>query len=330
MTRVGVIGTGSMGKNHIRVYSEIGGVDLVAISDISQDNKDIAQKYRCRFYADYREMLKNENLDAVSIVVPTSLHKEVALDCIDNGINILMEKPISDTVENARIIIDRAEKKGIILAVGHIERFNPAVIKLKEIINGGDLGEITSMVARRVGIFPPQIKDANVYLDLAVHDIDIFNFLLEKDPLEIFSVAGRALSESREDHAWMMITYPGAVCINQVNWITPVKVRNLAVTGTKGYVELNYISQELKLYESRIEGNYDSFGDFVVKFGESKEKRLEINKEEPLKKELEHFVACVENKTEPLVTGLDGLKALKYSLDAMKSNKEKRIVRIEK
>lgn len=319
MVRAGVIGVGNMGKNHVRVLKMLDGVDLVGIADISEAGKEIAEKFECKYYRDYKEMLEGEDLDMVSITVPTNLHNQVALECIQQGVNVFVEKPLADTTEKAREIIRAAKDAGVLLSVGHIERFNPAVRKLKEIIVEGKLGDITSIIARRVGIFPPQIKDANVFLDLAVHDIDIFNYLLEKDPVEVSAKAGSALDSEREDHALIMVDYGTAACLVQVNWITPVKVRNLAVTGTKGYVELNYITQELKVFESIYERTYDSFGDFVIKFGTPKEEEVEITKEEPLKAELGHFVGCVRDGGQPAVTGEDGLKAVELAIKSHES-----------
>lgn len=328
MVNVAVIGIGNMGANHVRVYSELEGVNLVAISDINENERKIAEKFGCEFYKDYRDMLEREEIDALSIAVPTKLHKKIALDCIQNGKDVLIEKPIADTVKNAEAIISAATKKGVILTVGHIERFNPAVQKLKKIISQKKLGEITSIIARRVGIFPPQVKDANVVLDLAVHDIDVFNYLLQQNPSRIYANAGSALDERREDHAFIVIEYDTARCFIQENWITPVKIRNLAVTGTRGYAELNYITQELNVYESVYEKTYDSYGDFVVKFGTPKKKIVEIEKAEPLKVEIMYFIECIVKKRDPFVSGEDGLLALKLSLKAIDSYNKNKIVEV--
>lgn len=326
MVNAAVIGIGNMGKNHARVYSELSGVNLVSIADVDERSMEIARKLGCEFYSDYAEMLKSEDIDAISIAVPTKLHKKVALDCINAGKHVLVEKPIAESVDSAQKIISAAEKGRRVLMVGHIERFNPAVQKLKQIIRKGKLGEITSIIARRVGIFPPQIKDANVILDLAVHDIDVFGYLLEKQPLEVFAKAGRALNGTREDHAMILLNYGATTCLSHVNWITPVKIRNLAVTGTKGYAELNYISQDLKIYQSVYERAYDSFGDFVVKFGMPQEMNIKVVKEEPLKVELGHFVSCVKNGSEPIASGRDALLALRLSLCALESYRKNKPV----
>lgn len=328
MVNVAVIGTGNMGKNHARIYSELKNANLVAVSDINKEEKKTAKKFGCKFYQDYRKMLAGEKIEAVSIVTPTMMHKKVALDCISQDKHVLIEKPIAESIESAKQIISAAKEKNIVLAVGHVERFNPAVKKLKEIIEKKKIGEITSIIARRVGIFPPQIKDANVVLDLAVHDIDIFNYLLERTPKEIYAKAGRALVNRREDHAIVILDYDGIPCLVQVNWITPVKIRNLAVTGTKGYAELNYITQELKIYKTVHEKIHDSFGDFIIKFGLPEESEVRVAKEEPLKLEIMQFLECIEKNKKPLVTGEDGLSALIIAIKAIKSYREEVTVKL--
>lgn len=312
-----VIGVGNMGKHHARVYSEMDGVELVSVSDVDEKRKEVAERFGCKFYNDYREMIDKEDIDAVSIVVPTKLHKEVALECINKGKNVLVEKPISDTPENAREIIDAAKDKGVKLAIGHVERFNPAVQKLKEIIKKGELGEVTTVVARRVGVFPSQVQDANVIIDIGVHDIDILNYLIGKKPNKVFARSGRALSKNRDDYADILLRYDGANAFIQVNWITPVKIRNLAVTGTRGYAELNYITQELVYYKS----NYrviDNFSD-VIKFGTPEIVKIEVEKSEPLKMELSDFIESISKNRKPVVSGEDGLSALEIALESIRA-----------
>jgi len=318
---VAVIGTGNMGRNHIRTYSEIDDANLVAISDVIEERRtDLAEKCGCAFYKDYNDMFKKEKIDIVSICVPTFLHYKVAKDVISHGVNLLIEKPIARNVKEAEEIVKLAKKKGIKMTVGHIERFNPAVQKLKSMIDEGKLGDITSVLARRVGIFPPQIKDANVVIDLAVHDIDVINYLLGKGPEKVYSGLGKALIEERHDYANIFLRYNGANAFIEVNWITPVKIRRLGVTGTKGYAELNYMTQELVYYESVYDKICDDFGDFVISFGESNVTNIGIKKEEPLKNELKHFIECVEKDKEPIVTGEQALEALRISEKALKDN----------
>ncbi|MBD3330207.1 gfo/Idh/MocA family oxidoreductase, partial [Candidatus Peregrinibacteria bacterium] len=183
-----VIGVGNMGKNHLRTLSEIDEVKLVGIADLNEKlGQDLADKFSCKYYSDYKRLIEVEKPEIVSICVPTSLHHKVGLYCIGQGINVLLEKPISIEIEHGEELINASKKKGVKLLVGHIERFNPVVQKTKKLIQKGELGQITSITARRVGGFPPQIKDANIAVDLAIHDIDIINYLLDSLPDQIYS-----------------------------------------------------------------------------------------------------------------------------------------------
>jgi UDP-N-acetylglucosamine 3-dehydrogenase len=317
---VAVIGLGNMGKHHVRNYSVIPTANLVAVCDVQQTVVDeFKEKYKCNGYTSLDEMLDKESIDAISITAPTKLHYELGKKVLSRGIHLLLEKPICDNESDADELIALAEKNNVVLTVGHIERFNPAVLKLKELIDDGALGKVTSIIAKRVGVFPAQIKDANVIIDLAVHDIDIMSYLLDKDPDQIYGNAGRALIDGREDYAEIFLTYGDQNGFIQVNWITPIRIRNLAVTGTKGYAELNYMTQELTLYESNYEKDFDSFGDYIIKFGTPVKKDISLTKGEPLNLELTHFLECVIKKKPPLITGTRGKKALSIALEVMKA-----------
>lgn len=318
-TRVAVIGLGNMGKHHARNYAAMGEAELVAICDLNRELADAtARKFNCRAYYDYEEMLEKEHITAVSLAVPTTFHKEVALACIARNLDILIEKPIAGTLSDAEEIIRAAKEKKVILQVGHIERFNPAVRKLKEVIREGKLGEITSIIARRVGAVPVQVRDANVIIDLAVHDIDIINYLYESLPDKVLGNIGKAMIEKREDYAEIFLKYGRRSGFIQVNWITPIKIRNLSVTGSKGYAELNYLTQELIIYESNYTKEIvDEFGDYVIKFGIPNKTQVGVEQFEPLLLELQDFIQCVKTRRTPLVTGEIGLEALRISLDVM-------------
>lgn len=317
--KAAVIGVGNMGKHHARVYSQIKDCRLVAIVDSNEAiGNEIAKKYNCNFYRTHEELLKKEKPDAISVCVPTSMHYKIASDIIKSDISVLIEKPIASTLEQAAELVRLAKKNNVKLMVGHLERFNPAVQKLKQIVKAGELGEITSLLARRVGLFPPQIKDMDVVIDLAVHDIDIFNYLLEMQPTEVFSNSGKAIG-TREDYAGILLKYNGINGLIEVNWITPVKIRLLNITGTKGYAELNYVTQDLIVHESNYEKGHDQFGDFVVKFGEPKKREISIEKEEPLKLEIRHFLESIKNNTEPLTNGEEAIKTLGIALKVIKN-----------
>jgi len=315
-----VIGVGNMGRHHARVYSQLDGVNLVAVADPDKKNgQDTASKYGCRYYDDYREMLTKEKIDAVSSAVPTSLHRTVALFCIRKGIPILIEKPIADSVEAARDIIRLSKKLHVPICIGHIERFNPAIQKLKELIDKDRFGRIISINSKRVGLFPPQIKDTDVIIDLAVHDIDICNFLIGRHCTTVSARAGKALNSKRFDYADIILGYNGIDVTIQVNWITPVKVRALSLTGTKGYAELNYLNQTLKIYKSNYEKTFDSYGDYIVKFGTPDAEELNLSGAEPLRLEIENFIDHVRTGNSNIVTARDGLNSLTIALRASRT-----------
>lgn len=320
MMQVAVIGVGNMGFHHARNYATMPGVHLAAVADLDATKaREAADRFGCTAYVDYRQMLDRENLQAVSLALPTSLHAAVAADVLERGIALLVEKPLAATSAQAREIVALARRKGTVLAVGHIERFNPAVRELKRRINAGELGALSSIVAKRVGIMPPQVRDANVLVDLAVHDVDIACSLLGKTPDLVAASASATLLSDRLDHAEVFMVFGPVGCFVQVNWITPLKIRELSVTGDRGHAQLNYVTQELDLYQSNLEREFDDFGQFVVRFGQASRVRAELERREPLRLELESFIDSVSTGAPVEVTGEDGVRALEIVERAMAS-----------
>ncbi len=315
-----VIGVGNMGRHHARVYAEMKNVNLVAIADVhGKSARGIAGKFKCGYYKDYRRMLDTEKPEAVTIAVPTSLHREVALACIDRYIPVLIEKPIAESIRSAKDIIKRGKAKKVPVCIGHVERFNPVIQKLKQLIVQRRFGHIISIGSKRLGLFPPQILDTDVIIDLAVHDIDICNYLLELQPTTVNARAGKALNDKMYDYADILLGYNGIDVHIQVNWITPVKVRQLSLTGTKGYAELNYLNQTLKIYKSSYKKKIDSYGEYVVRFGSPQTKELSLTGKEPLKLELQNFIEHIKYGNSNIVTAGDGLAALEIALKAIKA-----------
>ncbi|MCX6759630.1 MAG: Gfo/Idh/MocA family oxidoreductase [Candidatus Nealsonbacteria bacterium] len=315
---VAVIGVGNIGRHHARNYFEMPQVNLVAICDLNiEEGRRLAKEYGCLFYDDYKKMLKEQKIDAASIAVPTFLHHRVACDVLDMKINVLLEKPIAVNLMEARDIINKAKENNLKLMIGHIERFNPAIRRLKDLIADNRLGNIISINIKRVGGLPPQIKDANVVIDLAVHDIDISNYLLGEYPKEVYGFKSKNLIDSQEDSAVILLKYPKASSFIEVNWITPVKFRTLDITGTKAFARLDYINQKITVYENgHFDKNnqYNDFNEFVSKYSSPDKIIVGINKMEPLKCELIEFVSSVLNNKEPLVTGEDAYKTLEIAL----------------
>jgi len=310
LIRVGVIGTGAMGQNHVRNYSEMEGVELAGISDVDQKRVEaMATQFKTKAYTDYKKMLA-DGLDAVSVVVPTKLHKQVVLDALEAGVHILVEKPIADTAENADTMISAAKKAGKILMVGHIERFNPAVIKLKEIIDSGTLGKIVSISTKRVGPYNPRIRDVGVILDIGVHDIDVISYLYGKKINSVYAIAGADI-HSFEDHASIILrmdhNFAGVV---ETNWLTPHKVRQLTAIGVKGVAYLDYINQTVQLHDN----------EWI--------RKAKVEPSEPLRNELKYFVDCVAKGKDPKPCGEDGKHALEVAMAAIRSYQEERLIEV--
>ncbi|MAG20114.1 oxidoreductase [archaeon] len=313
--KAGVIGVGVMGKNHARIYSELG--ILKCVADVNEEvMKEISEKHNVKGYLDYKEMLEKEELDVISIVVPTNKHREVALDVIEKGINLLIEKPIANKIDEGVEIIKCAKEKNVKLMVGHIERFNPGVQALKKVLDNKELGKISSVTAKRVGVSPLRINDVNVVVDSAIHDIDVFSYLFGKKPVKIVGKMGKVLDHHEtEDYSHIFLDYGEFSGFIEANWLTPIKIRKLYVTGSEGYAELDYIHQKLVLYKSRnreLEDWIDFSGFRNVGVSDKIEVGVEVK--EPLKLEIEHFVDCVVNNKDVLVSGEDGLEALKVAL----------------
>lgn len=308
--RVGVIGAGAMGQNHIRTYQKIHGAELAGIADVDQKRLDVLSKdFGVPGFLDYNELLK-QDLDAVSVVVPTTMHKKVALDVISAGTNLLVEKPIADTVENAETIIKAACDENIKLMIGHIERFNPAVIKIKEIIESGSLGKVVSISTRRVGPYNPRIRDVGVILDIGVHDIDIISYLYDAHVSEVYAIASNKIHPF-EDHASILLRYENdRAGVVETNWLTPHKTRNFTVIGTEGVAYGDYMEQKVMIHDK----------EWV--------KEAKVEKKEPLLNELESFLKICANGHKPVVTGEDGMHALRVAKASIESYKCKKPISI--
>lgn len=312
--RACVIGVGRMGANHARCLHELPEADLLAIVDANEDRvREMAGKYGCRAYTDHIQMLEQERPDAVVIAVPTPMHYEVATDVIARGCHALIEKPLADSAGQAQEIIDIAREKGVRLAVGHVERFNPAVRKLKEIMAGGQLGRILSISTRRVGLPSPHFRETNVVVDLAVHDLDVIGYLLGQKPRVLSAVTGRLSGGPSEDYADILLLTGDVPCVIQVNWVTPIKVRTLSVVGDAGYAEMNYITQTIELYRTQAVEPNATYAELVSRFGQPERETIHRAGEEPLKAELKSFFRAIETGEEPEAGGEAGLSAVELA-----------------
>ena len=324
-TRVGVIGVGSMGQNHVRVYSEI--ADLVGVAD--PDPKiagPILNRFNVSFFPDYHGLLK-EDVDAVSVCVPTEHHTKVALDVIRAGLHLLVEKPLASSVRDARRIVEAAKEAGVTLAVGHVERHNPVVRLVKRQLEGNALGELIAASTRRVSSFPARVRDVGVIMDLGVHDIDILRYLVASPVETVYALSGRRIHEKFEDHANVLLRFANGVHgFVEVNWLTPMKVRRLSLTCLESFVEVDYQEQSLTVSSSTV-GQLDPFNLYQTPL-EHHTQRVHVRKEEPLKLELLDFLTAARDKRAPLVSGEDAVETLRVAEAAMESHRKGRVVQL--
>jgi predicted dehydrogenase len=250
----------------------------------------------------------------VVVAVPTHLHFEVASYMLKRGIHVLIEKPIATTVEEALALIELEHGHGATIAVGHVERFNPAVIALKQLLASGSLGQIFSLHARRIGPYPPRIRDVGVALDLATHDLDAMRSLIGTEVERVYAETQRRIERQHEDLLFGIVRFAnGIVGMLDVNWITPTKVRELSVTGERGMYLANYLTQELYFYENDYTPT--SWDALRTQLGvsEGTMTRLKVQKVEPLRAEYEDIIAALEAGRSPTVTAEDGLAVLQLA-----------------
>jgi UDP-N-acetylglucosamine 3-dehydrogenase len=304
-----------MGRHHVRNYAELPGAALRAVVDGDLARAQaLAEPHGARAFETVADLLAGvPEVASASVATPTITHREVAGALLEAGVHVLVEKPIAPSVEQGEELAELAQARGLVLAVGHVERFNPAVRELKRRMDAGALGTPLSLVARRVGNMPPQIKDADVVVDLAVHDIDICRYLLGADrPDDVYAVAGKAIAEDRFDFADIMLRFGQVSCFVQVNWLTPVKIRSLAVTGTDGYAELEYVTQELRFFAARPLQFVDSFAELEAFSGQSPERPV-LERREPLTVELEEFLRAVRGEPGEIVTAEEGIRSIEIA-----------------
>jgi UDP-N-acetylglucosamine 3-dehydrogenase len=329
--RTAVIGTGAMGRHHVRLYHDLSESELVAVADSNGATAEaMARLHSTKFYTDYRAMLDAEEIQAVSVCVPTTLHLEVAADALRRGIHVLIEKPIAASVEEGRTIIDQAHAQGVVCAVGHVERYNPAVVELKRRLDEGELGRIFEIVARRKGPFPVRVRDVGVVLDLAAHDLDVMWYLTGAEVTRVYAETARRVHESQEDMLSGLLRFSdGTVGVLDINWLTPTKIRELSVIGERGMFQVNYLTQDLFFFENaEAHEEWDTLS-ILRGVAEGRMIRHVVTKREPLRTELETFLAKVRGEKVSIVNGEDGLRALRQAQTIVQSGLENRPIALE-
>lgn len=318
LLKAAVIGTGNIGFHHSRIYSTIKQVDLIGVFDTNnQKSAKVSEAFNVPVFQTIEELFEAKP-DLVSICVPSHLHYELAKLCLENGIHCLVEKPLCTELDQITSLIEIANRKKLVLLTGHIERFNPAVIELKSLIKSGKLGHIVNIVSKRVGGYPPQLSPTGVYYDLAVHDLDIILYLMGEEPELLTTHKLKIFNSTVDDTSSVFLQFKESSAFIQVNWITPVKIRTLAVTGTKGYAELNFINQSIHWYERNADPeNFEEkdFHEFLHKFSQPQKTDLKIEKAEPLMNEITHFINVVIGNETLVVTPESVYQVMKWLIN---------------
>jgi UDP-N-acetylglucosamine 3-dehydrogenase len=304
-----------MGYNHVKTYSDLardGVVELVGVADVDERRAlEVGREFGVYASRDYRSLLGR--VDAVSIATPTETHGRIVLDFLEAGVHVLVEKPIASSVREGLEVVKRARERGVVLMVGHIERFNPAVTALMEHGVGQLIGQLVAGVATRSGPFEQRVAKTNVVLDLAIHDIDIFNYILRSRVVDVYARSRRVLRESAEDdYAFVTLSFENSVdAVVQVSRLTPYKRRILSLTGERGVVEVDYLMQRVMYWENIVA------------------RELTVQREAPLRLELLNFVKAVEGKERPRITAEEAVYALLIAEVAVESSRLGRAISVD-
>jgi len=265
-----------------------------------------------KVYTSLDEMLRKEDLSAVTICTPSITHSECAVKALESGLHVFVEKPLASNVDECLRIIDAMNSNNRIVMTGFIERFNPAVTKAMELLEAGEIGDVIMSHGRRIGWWPERIGDVGVVKDTAIHDIDLARFIFKQDPVRVYARGGKQVHKL-EDHVQSILTLEdeSRVAFIEANWLTPRKKRELTITGSSGVLSIRFLTQEIVLEKA----------DIVIE--------PIIRPREPLKLELRHFVECVKDGERPLADAIDGLKAVAVAEAILESMEKGRVVELD-
>jgi len=332
VVRVGVIGSGRQGARHISTYLRLQQAHLVAVADPSAEARQVALGgLEALEYDDWQELLSRhaDDLDAISVACPSEKHAEVAAAALCAGLHVLVEKPIATTLEDACALARLARRKNRKLMVGHIERFNPAVAKLRTLVAEGRLGRVFRAHATRIGPSPMRAMGAGVALDLATHDLDAMEFVLDRRVTKIYADQGNFRHGVHEDMVTCLLRFDDDVRgLLDVNWLTPEKQRELVVVGEGGMLRASYLTQDVWFIEST--DSAAAWSELATIRGDSEGSAIKfaLRRVEPIRAELEAFLQCIVDDTVEPVTAYDGARALAAALGVLESARERQPVEI--
>ena len=306
-----VIGGGYMGQNHIRILSSLPDVNLVAVCDIDQQKgKKLSMQYKIRNYSNYEVLLAKEKVDAITICLPTKLHYQATYYALSKHIASFIEKPICETVEEARKLIELSEARKIPIMVGHVERFNPVVNEIKRRLKSKELGQVFRIHTQRFSPPPTRDQGVSVTIDLATHDIDVVLYILGQKPKKIYSHS-QTKKHSKFDLVCAFLEFEGGITgLIEATWLYPIKKRMISVLGEKGLYIADYITQELFFYKQNkllFRGNYlynNTKADVI---------KIPLETKEPLLLELQSFVNSLVEGSKMLITAKESLATLEVA-----------------
>ena len=312
MTRVAIVGCGHWGKNYVRNFLQLRDVELVAVADLEPDlvSRVLGPSQEVKIYQDYKEMLQTESLDAVVVSTQATTHFDVISSCLDAGLDVLAEKPFTQTTEEAEKLIEKARAGNRVVMVSHTFLYNQAVRNLKVLLDEGEVGQVYYLKATRTHLGLIR-SDVNAVWDLAPHDISIFNYLLNEQPENVQATGARFLEGQMEDVAFINLTYPsGVVASIHVSWADANKQRSVEIVGSKARVVFNDLDlvEPIRIFKKGVEVKEggQSFGEFkyAIRDGDIISPRIQAL--EPLRTLCEHFVECVKTRQEPMTTAEQG------------------------
>ena len=317
--RIGVIGLGAMGRHHARIWRSMDGVELVGAADPAGDLRKAA--VGVPIVATVEELLEI-GIDAASVAVPSNVHESVGLALAGAGVHALIEKPVANSVGSARTLAKAFDSAGLVGVVGHVERFNPALIEMRRRLQGGELGKVYAMATRRVGPFPERISDVGVVFDLATHDIDLIRWLCGSFKT-MHSITQSVVDGPHEDIIEVVgLLESGVIATMSVNWVSPVKERCVTVTGTRGAFVADLLRADLTFHENgRVVTEWDDISR-LRGVTEGHRTSYAFPKREPLQVELETFRDAVLGDVDaPIVTLSDGVGVLELAEDLLDSGR---------
>ena len=303
--RTGVIGVGNMGQHHARIYASLPGSTLIGVADTDDDRaRVIASRYDVRPFSDFQRLL--DEVEAVSVAAPTTLHHQIGMECLQRGVHVLIEKPLAASVVEARALANLATSAGLVLQVGHVERFNPTFAELVNVLRDH---QVLAVEARRLSPYASRAADVSVVYDLMVHDLDLILTLIDA-PVRSIEATGSRIRSPQPDHVLALLSFEsGQVASLSASKITQHKVRQLAITSTEAFVVADLLTRTVMIYRQSAADYFAQRGEVLYR-QEGLIEQVYVPQIEPLFAEVQHFLSCVRERRQPLVGSTDAIRVM--------------------